>query len=99
MGPALFIMAILGCGEAEAPCRQVATADAVYSNRAECTAATPAAIEQHMDIAYPVVVAECRAADRATAQQVMPSDIKLPEGQRPAPVRRASAKSDKTLGA
>src|SRR6476620_9997962 len=62
MGPALFVIAILGCGEAEAPCRQVATADARYASRAACAAAAPAAIEQHIDAAYPVVVAECRPA-------------------------------------
>ncbi len=99
MGPALFVIAILGCGEAEAPCRQVATADALYASRAACSAATPAAIEQHIDAAYPVVVAECRPAGRAVAEQVMPSDVQLPEAPRTVPTRRASAKPAKSLGA
>jgi len=104
MGPALFVIAILGCGEAEAPCRQVATADALYATRAACTAATPAAIEQHIDAAYPVVVAECRPAGRTVAQQVMPSDVALPDAPRTAPAsaipaRRANAKPATSLGA
>jgi hypothetical protein len=99
MGPALFVIAILGCGEAEAPCRQVATADAVYATRAACTAATPAAIEAHIDAAYPVVVAECRQAGQAVAEQVMPSDVQLPEAPRTVPTRRASSKPAESLGA
>jgi hypothetical protein len=99
MGPALFVIAILGCGEAEAPCRQVATADALYATRAACSAATPAAIEQHIDAAYPVVVAECRPAGQAVAEQVMPSDVQLPEAPRTVPTRRANVKPAKSLGA
>ena len=30
MGPAIFIIAIMGCGEAEAPCQQVRTLEARY---------------------------------------------------------------------
>jgi hypothetical protein len=62
MGPAIFIIAIMGCGEAEAPCQQVRTLDARYESQAACTAATEAALTQNTDVDYPVVAAECVAA-------------------------------------
>lgn len=81
MGPGIFIIAIMGCGEAEAPCQQVRTLEARYESQAACTAATEAALTQNTDIDYPVVAAECVAAgaklDPPKANQV----------QRPGPGR------------
>ena len=82
MGPAVFVLAILGCGEGDAPCRQVSVVNAIYSSKAVCNEATAAAVESHQDIPYPVVVAECRRADARVAQQLMPAEIKLPEPER-----------------
>ena len=62
MGPAIFIIAILGCGEADAPCQQVRTLEARYETQAACTAATEAALTENTDIDFPVVAAECVAA-------------------------------------
>ena len=62
MGPSIFIIAIMGCGEAEAPCQQVRTLEARYESQAACTAATEAALLQNTDVDYPVVAAECIAA-------------------------------------
>jgi ABC-type hemin transport system ATPase subunit len=62
MGPSIFIIAIMGCGEAEAPCQQVRTLEARYESQAACTAATEAALTQNTDIDFPVVAAECVAA-------------------------------------
>lgn len=62
MGPSIFIIAIMGCGEAEAPCQQVKTLEARYESQAACTAATEAALLQNTDVDYPVVAAECVAA-------------------------------------
>ncbi len=90
MGPAIFIIAILGCGEGDTACQQVATVDAHYSNVAECTAATPAAIEANADIAFPVVVAQCQRADGGSAEKVNPREIRLPEAQAPVRFQRAS---------
>lgn len=80
MAPAVFILAILGCGEADAPCRQVAVTDTVYSSAEACSAQTAAAIEHYMDIPYPVVVAECRRAGTKPAQQLREDEVKLPDG-------------------
>lgn len=81
MGPGLFIIAIMGCGEAEAPCQQVRTLDARYESRAACTAATEAAVTRNTDIDFPVVAAECIAAG-ARANPPEASEV-----QRPGPGR------------
>jgi hypothetical protein len=62
MGPAIFIIAIMGCGEADAPCQQVRTLEARYESQAACTAATEAALTENSDVDFPVVAAECVAA-------------------------------------
>jgi ABC-type hemin transport system ATPase subunit len=62
MEPLTFLIAIMGCGEGDAPCRQVRMLEARYESQAACTAATEAALTQNTDIDYPVVAAECVAA-------------------------------------
>jgi hypothetical protein len=89
MGPAFYVMAILGCGEAETACEPVANVATQYQSAEACNAATTAAIEKHADALYPVVVAQCRKAAGA-AQQVFSDEVKLPDAQQPARVLRAS---------
>lgn len=79
MGPAIFIIAIMGCGEGDSPCQQVRTLEARYESQAACTAATEAALTQNTDIDYPVVAAECVAAG------ARPRAPKADEVQRPGP--------------
>lgn len=81
MEPALFLIAIMGCGEAEAPCQQVRTLEARYESQATCTAATEAAIVQNSDVDYPVIVAQCVAAGAKAAAP------RAGEIQRPGPGR------------
>ena len=81
LAPAFYVMAILGCGEAEAPCQQVAMVESRFESAEACNAATPSAIEQHSDAAFPVVVAQCQQAGSLVSSQVMPEEIKLPEPQ------------------
>lgn len=76
MGPAIFVMAIMGCGEGDAPCQQVRTIDTQYESQAACTAATGDAVTRHADIDYPVVVAQCQARD--TEARLASSDVELP---------------------
>lgn len=63
MGPALYLIAIMGCGESDAPCREVRVADTRYESQAACVQATPNALERLGDIPFPNVVAQCRRAD------------------------------------
>lgn len=62
MGPAIFIIAIMGCGEGDSPCQQVRTLETRYESHAACGAATEAALRQNTDVDFPVVAAECVAA-------------------------------------
>ena len=80
MGPATaFIIAILGCGEGDAPCQQVRMLDTQYESQAACTAATDAALVSQSDADFPVIVAQCVAAGAP------PKPIKANDVERPGP--------------
>ena len=85
MGPGIFLIAILGCGEGDAPCQQVRTLDARYESQAACTAATEAAVTRNSDVDYPVIVAQCVAAG-ASPDRLNPADVDRP-GPGRAPIR------------
>ena len=88
MTPALYVIAILGCGEGEAPRQPVQIAEARYESREACLAATDGALARASNLDFPIVVAECRAAG-AAATTLRPADIRLPD-----PDRRPSAWDD-----
>ena len=79
MEPLTFVIAIMGCGEGDAPCRQVRMLDSRYESQAACTAETEAAVLQNVDIDFPVVAAECVAAGTA------PNPPRANEVKRPGP--------------
>ena len=81
MEPLTFLIAIMGCGEGDAPCRQVRMLEARYESQAACTAATETAVTQNVDVDFPVVVAQCVAAGAS------PNPPKAGEVQRPGPGR------------
>jgi hypothetical protein len=86
IGPATgFLMAIMGCGEADAQCQQVQLAPLRYETRAACVADSEAQIARQTDVDYPVVVAECRAAANPVVA-LRADEVRLPE---PQPLRRA----------
>lgn len=79
MGPAGYLIAILGCGEADAPCQQVQLAPARYETQAACEAASDDALARHGGaFDFPVVVAECRRAGEQTAS-LRADEVRLPE--------------------
>jgi hypothetical protein len=73
----LFVMAIVGCGESDAPCREVRVLATPYRSEASCRAATEAALMSASDLSFPTVVARCRPA-RARPQLLRGSDVLLP---------------------
>ncbi len=81
MEPLMFVMAILGCGESDAACREVRVEPARYQSEAACLAAAEAALIRSDDLPYPTVVAQCRAAG-ATARQLRGSEVMLPDAER-----------------
>jgi hypothetical protein len=91
MGPALYVIAILGCGEGTAPCEELRIAEPRYETRAECVAQTEAQLIRFGDdVPWPVVVAQCRAAD-AAADVVTPEEMLLPDPEQTHPFRPAAA--------
>jgi hypothetical protein len=77
MSVAYFVIAILGCGEAEAPCQTVRTLETRYESRSACTEATDAEAMRNSDVDYPVVVAQCVSAGAPPAR-VKPGEVLLP---------------------
>ena len=91
-GPTLYVLAILGCGEADDACRQVSVAETRYESFEACVADTAEAVERSADLPYPVVVAQCRRADRQLSD-VMPGDVDLPDAEAsPRPTRPAQSR-------
>jgi hypothetical protein len=76
MGPGIFLIAIMGCGEADAPCRTVRTLEPRYQSQAACSAAADVAVAKATDVDFPVVIAQCVAA--GAKADVRASDVKLP---------------------
>jgi hypothetical protein len=97
MGPALFVIAILGCGEGDAPCRQVRQLDVQYQSQASCMAATEAATAANSEADYPVIVAQCVAAGSA-AGRPKPAEIRLPPPSRGDPPRFTARPADPRAG-
>ena len=89
MGPALFVIAILGCGEGDSPCEQVRRLDTPYQSQASCMAATEAAMAANSNENYPVIVAQCVAAG-SNLSAPRPADISLPSSRPAEPPRYSS---------
>ena len=86
MGPGLFLIAILGCGEDDAACREVEVVAPRYQSDAACAAATPQMLERYAGLAFPNVVAQCRPVGARPAL-LRGSDV-MPPAPRPAPPPR-----------
>ena len=85
MGPALYVMAILGCGESETACQQIGVAPVRFESQAACTAATEDALARVDSLQYPLVVAQCRRADgpqvQLTGAEVLRPEPELPRSR------------------
>lgn len=67
MGPAYFVIAVLGCADGGGQCTPVATLQAQYATEAQCIAATGAALLENSDFDYPTLVARCRPGEAKSA--------------------------------
>jgi hypothetical protein len=70
MGPAFYVISILGCADGSAVCTPVATIPTRYESRDACVAATGPALAASDGFDFPTLLAQCRptrapAADRA----------------------------------
>ncbi len=83
----IYVMAIMGCGESTAACREVRIDPQSYRSEASCRAGMNAALARHTDLEFPTVVARCRPAN-ARPQLLRGSDVLLPgPGRLPATQR------------
>ena len=78
MGPAYYVLAILGCGEGEAACQQVAIANAHFTSVEACQSASEDTLMRHSDADYPVVVAQCRQAGQKASAEIWSNDVARP---------------------
>lgn len=69
MGPGYFVIAILGCADGGSACTPVTTLQTRYESAAECTAATPAVLEENNNFDFPTLVAHCRRGSSQAASQ------------------------------
>lgn len=59
----LYVLAILGCGDDAADCRQVRIEPVRFHSLAACREALPDRLRQATDVDYPVVSAACQRRD------------------------------------
>lgn len=69
MSAGIFLIALLGCGEAEAPCQQIKVLKTRYETKAACAAATEAVLMSNLDADFPVIVAQCQTGNPASRVQ------------------------------
>ena len=60
MGPGYFVIAILGCADGGSACTPVATLQTRYESQAQCSAATPGALEANSNFDFPTLIARCK---------------------------------------
>jgi acyl-CoA synthetase (AMP-forming)/AMP-acid ligase II len=75
VGPAYFVIAILGCADGGTQCTPVATLQTRYATEEQCVAQTAAALIDNSNFDYPTLVADCRPAETKSADaQQRPRD-------------------------
>jgi len=68
MGPAYFVIAIMGCGDGALDCQTVATPAAHYATEQACLAARTDALMANNDLDFPTLLAQCQpVGPKATA--------------------------------
>ena len=72
MGPAAFVIAIMGCADGGAACTQVATLPARYASESACYAATISAAEMGSRFDYPTTIAQCQPASNTRSVRSAP---------------------------
>lgn len=59
---AVFVMVLMGCGDAGGQCEAVRTLPTTYASAAACNAAANVLLPEQTDVAYPVIAAYCQTA-------------------------------------
>ena len=64
MGPAYFVIAIIGCGDGATSCQTVAAPAAHYATEQACLAARTDALMANTDLDFPTLLAQCLPVSR-----------------------------------
>jgi len=80
MGPAYFVIAILGCADGGSACTPVANLPARYETEEQCAAAAGAALIENSNFDYPTLLARCRPAAEKSAEAKEPPRDKRSRG-------------------
>lgn len=72
MGPAGFVIAILGCADGASACQTVAMPAARYESASQCLAAREEALDANSDLDFPTLIAECRPGGARPASFELP---------------------------
>ena len=64
MGPAYFVIAIMGCGDGAVACQTVAAPAAHYATEQACLAARDDALMANSDLDFPTLTAHCLPVTR-----------------------------------
>lgn len=67
MGPAYYVISILGCADGSAQCVPAATVPVHYASEATCKAAQADALIASSDLDFPSLVARCTAVSARPA--------------------------------
>ncbi len=72
MEPVFYVMAILGCGDAQDKCREARIEPVRYESAAQCQAAMAEVLPRHMDLSFPTVAAACQRKGNQSARNESP---------------------------
>ena len=76
MGPAYFVIAIMGCGDAGTACQPVAMPATHYATEQACMAARGDALMANSDLDFPTLLAQCvPGAHKASAAERDSRDV------------------------
>jgi hypothetical protein len=71
MGPFIYVMAIMGCGDGGYQCTEARLVETRYSSLAECQQAAQAQLIRIGDLEFPELIANCRSVTNQMAMAQM----------------------------
>lgn len=82
MGPAAFVIAIMGCADGGSACTAIKTLPVSYRTESACVAATPAALYNGDSYDFPTIVAQCQPRSPAKAASRPQRNVRITDGGR-----------------
>jgi hypothetical protein len=67
MGPFIYVMAIMGCGDGGYQCTQARIVDTRFETMAQCQQAAEAELIRNGDLDFPELMASCRSVTNQIA--------------------------------